>query len=569
VATRQGGRRRVAGGVGWVILALGATVAADEPLRSRIDRAIESKLDGPVAATATDGEFLRRVSLDLAGVVPTSAEARAFLDDPSPYKRERLIDAILDSPRYARRMQYVFDVMLMERRADANNLADRWQDYLRRSFRENKPYNQLVREILAADGLDPAARPAARFWLDREAEPYLMTRDIGRIFLGRDMQCAQCHDHPLVDDYKQAHYYGLFAFVGRTSLFADPARGNVLAEKGDGDVSFTSVFKKKVKNQTGPRILDGPPVPEPDIAKGREYAVPPADKVRPVPSFSRRAQLSPALTSGNVPEFDRNIVNRLWAMMMGRGLVHPLDFHHGDNPPSHPELLDDLARSFAESGYDVKAFLRELALTRTYQRSSEPPPGMSPSQQDPALYAVAALKPLSPEQLGWSVMQSLGVMAAYRDEAVARFDQLDPKAKAFFSLDEKRRALRDELIEDEVVVRLSPSLGPFLNQFAGAAGQPQDASDPTVHQALFLSNGEPVQSWLAPSGTNLTARLAALADPGAVAEELYLSVLSRRPTEEERAEVAQYLESRKDQRPAALKELAWSLLASSEFRFNH
>jgi hypothetical protein len=540
-----------------------------ETLHERIDRAIEAKADGTLAAPATDSEFLRRVWLDLTGMVPTSNEARKFLDDPSPYKRERLIDALLGGPAFARRMQNVLDVMLMERRPSPSGLETAWQEFLRKSILQGKPYNQLAREILAADGLDPDLRPAARFLLDREAEPYLLTRDVGRLFLGRDMQCAQCHDHPLVDDYKQAHYYGLFAFVSRTSLFADPQRGNVLAEKGEGDVTFTSVFKRKVTHQTGPRILDGPPVPEPSIPKGKEYAVPPADKVRPVPTYSRRAQLAPALTSGTVPEFDRNIANRLWAIMMGRGLVQPLDFQHSDNPPSHPELLEDLAGSFAAMGYDIKGFLRELALSRAYQRSSEPPPGMSPSQQEPQHFAVAPLKPLSPEQLGWSVMQSLGIVAAYRREAEARLDILDPKIHAILQLDQKRRALREELIEIELHNRLTPSLAPFLSQFAGAAGQPEGGADSTVHQALFLSNGDPLQSWLAPTGANLTSRLAGLSDPGAVAEELYLSVLTRRPAEDERAEVVQYLTSRGAEKIPALRELIWSLLASAEFRFNH
>ena len=121
-------------------------------------------------------------------------------------------------------------------------------------------------EILSADGTDPETRGAAKFYLDRLADPNLLTRDVGRMFLGRDLQCAQCHDHPLIDDYKQAHYYGIFAFLNRTSLFEDERKASVLAEKAEGDVTFTSVFKKKVTHKTGPRILDGP------VARGTERA---------------------------------------------------------------------------------------------------------------------------------------------------------------------------------------------------------------------------------------------------------------------------------------------------------
>ena len=273
------------------------------PFIGRIDRAIEAKLDGDAAALATDSEYLRRVYLDLAGMIPTSNEARTFLDDPSPYKRQRLIDRLMAAPEYARRMQDVFDVMLMERRDDVHVPAPQWRAFLRWAFAENLPYNRLVAEILSSDGTDPKTRGAAKFYLDRLAEPNLLTRDIGRMFLGRDLQCAQCHDHPLIDDYKQAHYYGLFAFLNRTTLFDTGKNGSVLAEKADGDVTFTSVFKKKVSHRTGPRILDGPAVNEPDVPKGAEYLVAPdkQNKNRPIPRYSRRAELAPRLTVGSRP----------------------------------------------------------------------------------------------------------------------------------------------------------------------------------------------------------------------------------------------------------------------------
>src|SRR5262249_42091519 len=154
---------------------------------------------------------------------------------------------------------------------------------------------------------------------------------------------------------------------------------------------------------------------------------PVADRVHSIPRQSRRAQLAPMLASGSVPEFNRNIVNRLWALMMGRGLVHPLDLHHGDNPPSHPELLDLLANEFVASGFDVKNFLRELALPRTYARSSEPPPGLSPEDTAPEHFAVAALKPLTPEQLAWGLMQAIGYRPNVRAGIENQLLVADPK----------------------------------------------------------------------------------------------------------------------------------------------
>src|SRR5262249_30217205 len=149
-----------------------------------------SKLAAPLAS---DEEFLRRVTLDLTDTIPTAAQARAFLADTTADKRVRLIDRLLASPEHARHLAHVFDVMLMERRAGRTPLAPAGHEYLRESFAANKPWDQLVREILAADGSDPKKRAAARFYLDRNGEPNEVTRDISRVFLGMNLQCAQCH----------------------------------------------------------------------------------------------------------------------------------------------------------------------------------------------------------------------------------------------------------------------------------------------------------------------------------------------------------------------------------------
>ncbi len=562
---------RLIGGALILALSIGGSLAGSEPLHRKIDRAIEAKLDGEVAAPATDAEFLRRIYLDLAGMIPTSLEARTFLDDPSPYKRQKMIDRLLGGPEYARRMQEVFDAMLMERRDDTHVPAAEWQAFLRRAFADNLPYDQLVTEILSSDGSDPNSRGAAKFFLDRLADPNLLTRDVGRMFLGRDFQCAQCHDHPLIDDYKQAHYYGIFAFLNRTTLFEDEKKTSVLAEKADGDVTFNSVFKKKVTHKTGPRILDAAAVPEPSVPKGAEYLVPPdkEKKVRAIPRYSRRALLGRQLTAA--PEFSRNIVNRLWAMLMGRGLVHPVDLHHSENPPADAALLELLAREFAASHYNIKSFIRELVLTRVYQRSSEPPPGMSLGDESGGglTFRVAALKTETPEQLAWSIMQGLGMVADTRRQVEEKLDGHDPKMRAIFQTDDRRRALRATMIEEGVHAALQNNVAPFVRQFAAAAGQPQDASEPTVHQALFLSNGGQVHSWLAPSSGTLVGRLARLSDPSAIADELYLSLYTRRPSDEERAQVARYLPDGGKDRGPALQELAWAMLTSTEFRFNH
>lgn len=385
---------RVAATRGWAFCLLATlagplTVFAQAPLHERIDQALEAPPAPPLAATCSDGEFLRRIYLDLTGSVPTVSVTKAFLADTNPDKRTLLVDRLLASPQFIRHMTTTFDVMLTERRRGKDIKQEDWLKYLFDSFAQNKPWDRLAREILAADGTEEKIRTAAKFYLDREGEPNLLTRDVGRMFFGMDLACCQCHDHPLVDTYAQSDFYGLYAFLSRGTLFTDKQKTVFYAEKAEGDVKFTSVFTKQ-QDETRPCLPGDFEIEEPVFARGQEYNVAPADGVRPVPKFSRRAILAESATSGSNRQFNRNIANRLWAMMMGRGLVEPLDMHHLDNPPSHPELLDLLAGEIVRMKFDMRAFLRELALSRAYQRSLQTPPDLTPAiqtavQQLPAL----------------------------------------------------------------------------------------------------------------------------------------------------------------------------------------
>lgn len=520
--------------------------AAPISLHKKIDRIVlAAYADFKVkpAAKSSDEEFLRRVYLDLTGTIPASTEARQFLADKAAGKRAKLIDRLLASPEHARHLQTVFDIMLMERRPDKHVPRPQWQDYLKASFAANKPWNVLIRELLSADGDDPKTRPAAKFTLDREVDPNLIARDISRLFLGRNIQCAQCHDHPLVEDYKQVDYYGILAFLNRTSLFTDQKNTAILAEKADGEVSFQSVFDPaKVTKTTGPHMPGRPSITDPKLEKGKEYKVAPAKGVRSVPAYSRRAQLADQVTAKDNIAFQRASVNRFWALLFGRGLIHPLDLDQSANPPSHPELLKLLAEAFVASKYDLRALLREIALSDTYQRSSEPAEKETP----PETFATAQLKPLSPEQLAWSLMQATGLA------------------------DAERVALGKNLNEQALFGKLSGQATQVVNTFAGPPGQPEgQAFQPSLDQALFLLNGGLVRGWLSPRAGNLMDRLQKLADPKAVAEELYLSVLTRRPSQEEANDVTGYLKDRTKDRLAALQEIAWALMTSAEFRFNH
>ena len=203
---------------------LAAVAVGAEPLHVRIDRLIENGQVGALAAQSTDGEFLRRVYLDLTGRIPSSVEARAFLNDKAPGKRAKVIDRLLASPEYARQMAVAFDVELMERRADKHVKAAEWQKYLVDSFSANKPWDKLAAEMFISDGDSNATtakfpRAAAKFIMDRDMEVNLVTRDVARKFFGMDLQCAQCHDHPNIADFYQRDYYGIYAFFSRTYIF--------------------------------------------------------------------------------------------------------------------------------------------------------------------------------------------------------------------------------------------------------------------------------------------------------------------------------------------------------------
>ena len=362
-------------------LAVHTTVQANEvdaivPLHQQIDASINAAHFGETARIATDAEFLRRISLDLIGRSPTAQETKSFLANGDPNKRTVLVDTLINSDEFTDFFTAVLDIMLMERRADKRIPQAEWRAFLRRALAEKQPYDVIVNSILTADGTGDT-RGAAKFLLEREVEPNAVTRDVGRVFLGRDLQCAQCHDHPLVDDYLQSEYYGIFAFVNRSYLFEDQAdkKKAYVAEKAEGTTEFKSVFSTDADaSQTIPRLLDGLTLDvEPRLEGEEPYVVAPTNKTAGVPKFSRRAQLARLVTHPANIHFARNTVNRLWAHMLGRGIVHPVDFHHSDNPPSHPELLQTLADEFVAMRFDLREFLRQIALSDTYQRSVEFP----------------------------------------------------------------------------------------------------------------------------------------------------------------------------------------------------
>lgn len=507
-------------------------VQADEPLHVRIDQLIAAQAGGELNGAASDAEFVRRVYLDLNGRIPTRDETRRFLDDSAADKRAKLIDTLLASPEYAPHMASTFHVMLIERLGE----HEEWNKWLTESFAANKRWDEMSREMLAPhyEESDPAR--GAGFFISKRLENYgqnpvdypALVRDVGRLMLGVDLQCAQCHDHLLVDDYKQVDYQGLYAYFANASLRPNVKFPAVQEKPFSQKVEFQSVFVAG-KHTVGPRIPFGTETGIPMFDKGQEFEVAPDKKTNHpgVLKFSPLKVLAAELPKQETPGFSRNMTNRLWWLMMGQGQVHPLDLHHSANPASHPELLDLLAREFAAHHYDIRWLLQELALSQTYQRSSATD---GKTNVPIASYRVALEKGLTPEQMARSLWTATG-----------------PHADAKPLADLQQRCVK-------------------------ALGQPPREPEtefaPSVKGALFLSHDSSVLALLEKRDGNLIDRLMKLAPPAAV-DEMYLCVYSRLPQADERAEGVAFLEAKGAENEAALQTFVWSMLSSSEFAISH
>ncbi|MCE9529595.1 MAG: DUF1549 and DUF1553 domain-containing protein [Planctomycetes bacterium] len=523
---------------------------AEPSLHERIDQSIAAKTKGPFAKRTTDPEFARRVYLDFAGRIPSAAEARAFIADTDTAKRGKLIDKLLASPEYARRMQQAMTVFLTERRPAVAVADSEWNAYVQKAFAANTPWDVFIRDLIAADGKDEKHRPAVRFFADgNRNDAHQLTRDVGRLFLGINFNCSQCHDDPNIKDFKQSDYFGVYTYLRNTQVKADRGIKTTLVETVAQDKQeFQSVFTN-VKATIGPRLPNGMEVDIPKFPKGKEFDMP------GVPKFRPRELLATHLTAPANARFARSSVNYFWFLLIGRGLVHPLDMMHTANPPSHPEILDALSNEFVAKKFDVKHILREIALSEAYQRSSILPEGVDAQNVPPQEFRVAVPRPLSAEQLAFSAMTATG----HLEEILAA---PAPKEKKF---------TYKEYVNGKIPAPsyLPDVLDLFGATFGSPPGTPEVDFAPSMSQALFLMNDKLIMHWLDPKGAHLIADLAKQPDAASIAKELYLRALTRQPTEEEMAIVSDYLTKHLSRRNDALSELAWAVLTSGEFRFNH
>jgi hypothetical protein len=413
--------------------------------------------------------------------------------------------------------------------------------YLERAIAEGRSWDRIFREIVIASQADEETKGASAFIKDRVKDIDRLTNDVSVRFFGVNISCAKCHDHPEVPTWTQDHYYGMKSFFSRTfdngDFFGEHAYGRVSFKTTKGETK-----QAKLMFLTG-RVLDESSDKEPDN-KARDEEKKKAAKFKkekkplPSPKNSWRARLVEAgLKPGGDIFFARAIVNRLWHRLHGHGIVMPLDQLHGQNTPSHPELLQWLARDLIGHDYDLRRTIRGLVLSQTYARGSRWGDSKRPAA---SYFAVARPRVLTPHQYGAAL-----VIAAQDPESLK-------------SIKPEQRAQRLEQLERGG------------RGWAGQFERPGEFYLVSVDEALFLNNSEKVHNdLLNPTTGRLTKRLLETKDTGAQIQTAWLTILSRQPSVEEASAVAEYLAARKDRLPEAWKQIVWSLMTSAEMRFNH
>lgn len=502
-----------------VLTTIARASSAAEPdaaaLAALIDRHIETRLEAErvsPAEPADEAEFLRRVYLDLHGVVPTAEQAARYLADSDPARRARLTDALLAGPGYGEHLADIWAGYLVSPLADdSRQRSDRLRQWLAERF-NTQSWDRIAAELLTATG-KMEENPAVIYLIEGRLPRGVpdLTDITTRYFLGIRLNCAQCHDHPFVKWTRQ-DYWGMAAFFTQIQTPGRPKQVYQAGVKDNPELTLSSL--------QGAGAPDGFLLRPPTFLGG--------DELQTSQGTTNRGALVGWMTSPQNPHFARAMVNRTWWRLFGRGIVRPVDDIHAANPPSHPELLDLLSQRFIESGFDLKFLTRAIVLSRAYQRTSRA--GDSPANQA-ALFGRMSVKVLSAGQLYDSLVTIFG--------SPARKSGGDSRAGA-----------RSE-----------------FTQFFAEDGDP----DPTAyrrgipHLLRQMNSGQF-------AGPNVAALARQLATPGRppdeVAGDLFLTILSRRPTAGEQRLFQTHV-GRSDSLETASRELAWALMMTSEFSLNH
>jgi hypothetical protein len=473
------------------------------------------------SALCSDEEFYRRIHLDIIGTLPSPADIKTFLADKSSDKRDRAIDQVLSRPEFVDFWTLKWGDLLRINRTQLNEKGmwsfDNW---IRTALRGNKPVDEFVREIITAEGSTFTDGPANYYRVGTSATDW--SESTSQLFLGVRLQCAKCHHHPW-EKWSQDDYYGMAAFFVRLGTKGSREFGLFGGER----ITYLRPNGEINNPRTGavvkPHPLDGPETDDP---------------------LDRRRKLADWVTSPENPLFARNIVNRFWGYLMGRGLVEPIDDMRVTNPPSNPDLLDALARDFISAKYDLKHLLRTIMRSRAYQLSSPETPDNHADVANVHCTHYTA-KRLTAEELADAVDFATGTREKYAGlPQGTRAIQLPDTEVRSFLLDVFGRPARKISCECE------------------------RGAQPNIAQALHLLNGDFLNRKISsPTGRIETLFKKQMPLP-AVVEDLYLATVSRPPSSNEQDKAQTWIKAAPSPKEGA-QDLLWVLLNSREFLFNH
>ena len=482
------------------------TIIDDEILK------LLSTLRLPVSPAVDDATFLRRVTLDLTGYLPTPEVVTAFLGDPDTNKRETLVDTLLQSDEFNEywtlQLAKLLRIGAQEKNTEGAFVYHQW---LSEQIRDGIGYNQIAHSVILATGDSHEVGPA-NFYRTVNG-PREQAEFMSELFMGARLRCANCHNHPL-DKWTQDDYHGLAA------IFAKIDSDQIVKVKPSGEVIHPATREKAIARIPGARFLST------NIVDGR-------------------IELVDWLTGQDNPYFAKAIVNRLWKAMMGRGLVEPVDDFRSTNPATHPELLTELADDFVTHGYDLRRTLKRIALSEAYARSSN---ALLENKTDDRFYSHALQKPLEPEVLADAISDVLGIPDIYGDEPEGT------RAVSLFNPNTESEAL-------DILGR------------CGRETSCESATEVTdgLQRKLHLFNGDLLNARIGVPDSRLDKLMSAGKSPMEILNEFCLAALSRHPTEAEQQFWEQHIDvsaSANSQR-AVLEDMVWSLLTCNEFVTNH
>ncbi len=494
---------------------------AAQPQLNYVDQLIDVKLQrlkSQPAPLASDADFLRRVTLDLTGLLPTPDAARAFLQDPRPSaeKRKDLVERLLRSPEFDDFWTYKFsDLLQVNRKYLGERGVAAFRAWIHDSIAQGKPYDRMVRELLTATGSAYESPQSNYQRIIRDTST--ATENVTQLFLGVRFSCNKCHDHPF-ERWTQAQYYQLGAYFAQVGFKPGQPGEEIVFDRKDGEVMHPKT---------------GRPV---------EPAFPVSFAAAGAAAPTRREALAEWLTSRENPFFAKSMANRIWSYFMGRGIIDPVDDIRASNPPVNAPLLDALTADFVKSGFDLRHLMRTIVSSRTYQSSLATNRW---NEDDKTNFSHQVARRLSAEQLLDAISQATGSVQKY------------PGAPA---------GTRAQQLADTRVAN-----GGFLDLFGRPARESpcecERSSEVSLAQALNLMNGETIANAIADPNGRVAALVKSVPENDRLVEEIYLAAFGRLPTKTERDTAVKHLAGTPDRLEGA-QDLMWALINSPAFLFN-